>query len=322
MMHATQATKTQRIITMRNPVKMAVLVIAILCSLSLLPLSACSDRDNLDTQNKSFIWKISSEVNSIYLLGSIHVANPEIYPLDSSIEDAFELADNLVVEVDITQIDEMQTLQLIMDYGTYPPSDGLRNHISDDLYAQLVEQLGFYTLLSNFDIYRPWVVVLMQEQLQLQELGYNAEYGIDLYFINKAVESGKDIIELETADFQFELLGSLPDELMILVLEENIENPLTPEDAALLFEAWEDGDAVEMESLLFEALNEEPALAPYYDKMVYERNINMAETIEGFLTDDESYFLVVGAGHLVGDNGLIAILDERGYVTEQLYDHD
>ena len=305
---------------MKNPVKIAVLVIAIL-SLSLLPLSACTDIDN-DTQNKSFIWKISSEASSIYLLGSIHVASPEIYPLDSSIEDAFELADNLVVEVDISQLDEMQTLQLIMDYGTYPPGDGLRNHISDELYAQLVEQLGFYTLMFDFDIFRPWVVVLTQEQLQLQELGYNPQYGIDLYFINKALENGKDIIELETADFQFELLSSFSDELMILMLEENLENPLTQEDLDMLFGAWEDGDAAEMELLLFEALAEEPALAPYYEKMVYERNINMAEIIEGFLTDDETYFVVVGAGHLVGENGLIDILDGRGYVTEQLYDQD
>jgi len=174
----------------------------------------------------------------------------------------------------------------------------------------------------NFDIYRPWVVVMLQEQLQLQELGYDTEYGIDLYFINKAVETGKDIIELETEDFQIELLSAFPDELMILVLEANIENPLTQEDADLLFEAWKDGDAVAMELLLFEALTEEPALAPYYDKMIDERNINMAEIIEWFLTDDESYFVVVGAGHLVGDNGLIAILDGRGYVTEQLYDRD
>jgi uncharacterized protein YbaP (TraB family) len=305
---------------MKNPVKMAVLVIVIL-SLSLLPLSACTDIDN-DTQNKSFIWKISSEVNSIYLLGSIHMASPEIYPLDSSIEEAFELADNLVVEVDISQLDEMQTLQLIMDYGTYPPGDGLRNHISDELYDQLKEQLGFYILMPDFDIFRPWVVVLTQEQLQLQELGYNPQYGIDLYFINKALENGKDIIELETADFQFELLSSFSDELMILMLEENLENPLTQEDLDMLFGAWEDGDAAEMELLLFEALAEEPALAPYYEKMVYERNINMAEIIEGFLTDDETYFVVVGAGHLVGENGLIDILDGRGYVTEQLYDQD
>ena len=306
---------------MRNPVKIAVLVLVI-TSLSLLPLSACGDRDN-DTQNKSFIWKISSEVNSIYILGSIHVANPEIYPLDSSIEDAFELAENLAVEVDITQAGGTQMLQLIIDYGTYPPGEGLRDNIPDDLYAQLEEQFEQLGVgIALLDMYKPWVVAIMQEQLQMEEFGYEAEHGIDLYFINKAAENGKDIIELETADFQVELISSFPDELMILLLEESVENPLTPEDLDMLFEAWEDGDALAMESLLFEALDEEPALAPYYEKMVDERNITMAEMIEEFLSDDETYFVVVGAGHLVGDNGLINILGERGYVTEQLYDRD
>lgn len=304
---------------MKNPAKMAVLVTVILCLLSLLPLSACID----SAPNKSFIWKISSEASSVYLLGSIHMASPELYPLDSSIENAFELADNLVVEVDTTQVDATYTLQLLMDYGTYPQGEGLRDHIPDDLYTQLEEQfeeLGFG--IVTFDIYRPWVVAVMQEELQMQALGYPAEHGIDTYFIDKAAESGKDIIELETAEFQIELISSFPDELMILLLEEGVENPLTEEDAASLFEAWEDGDTVAMEWLLFEALAGEPALEPYYDKMVDERNVNMAEIIEGFLADDETYFVVVGAGHLVGDNGLINILDGRGYVTEQLYDRD
>ena len=305
---------------MKSPGKMAVLVIAILCLLSLLPLSACSD--DSDSQGKSFIWKISSEADSIYLLGSIHVASPDIYPLDSAIEEAFELADKLVVEVDISQVDEMQTLQLIMDYGTYPPGETLQDNISADLYAQLEEQFDFGVAMLDFNIFRPWVVVTLLEQLQLQELGYNPQYGIDLYFINQAADSGQDIIELETADFQIALLSALPDELMILVLESSVENPLTREDGELLFEAWEDGDAAAMELLLFEALEEEPALAPYYDVLIYARNVTMAETIEGFLADDETYFVVVGAGHLVGEDGIIDILAERGYMTEQLYDLD
>ena len=303
---------------MKNPVKMAVVVIVVL-SLSLLPLSACGD----STPNKSFIWKISSEVNSIYILGSIHVANPEIYPLDSSIEDAFELAENLVVEVDITQVSGTQMLQLFIDYGTYPPGESLRDNIPDDLYAQLedqFEQLGASIVM--YDTYRPWVVVMLQEQLQMQALGYEAVYGIDTYFINKATESGKDILSLETVEFQFELLGSLPDELMILLLEEGVENPLTQEDLDMLFQAWEDGDAVEMASLVFEALVEQPALAPYYDKLIDQRNLNMAEVIEEFLADDESYFIVVGSAHLIGDNGITNILAKRGYVIEQLYDRD
>ena len=305
---------------MKSPGKMAVLVIAILCLLSLLPLSACSD--DSDSQGKSFIWKISSEADSIYLLGSIHVASPDIYPLDSAIEDAFELADNLVVEVDISQVDEMQTLQLLMDYGTYPPGETLQDNISADLYAQLEEQFDFGVAMLDFNIFRPWVVVTLLEQLQLQELGYNPQYGIDLYFINQAADSGQDIIELETADFQIALLSALPDELMILVLESSVEDPLTREDAELLFQAWEDGDTAAMELLLFEALDEEPALAPYYDVLIYARNVTMAETIEGLLAEDETYFVVVGAGHLVGEDSIIDILAERGYLTEQLYDLD
>jgi uncharacterized protein YbaP (TraB family) len=307
---------------MKNPAKMAVLVTVILCLL-LLPLAACGAQDNPDTQNKSFIWKISSEVNSIYLLGSIHVASPDIYPLDSAIEDAFALADNLAVEVDIAHMDGTHMLQLMMDYGTYPEGEGLRDHIPADLYAQLNEQFEEFGFgLATFDSYKPWVVVTMQEELQLEELGYDTEYGIDLYFLNQAAESGKDIIELETAEFQIELISAFPDELMILLLEEGVENPLTEEDATSLFEAWEDGDAATMELLLFEALIDEPALEPYYEKMIDERNLTMAEIIEGFLADDETYFVVVGAGHLVGDNGLISILGGRGYVTEQLYNRD
>ena len=83
---------------MKNPVKIAILVVVVLCLSLLLPLSACPD----SAPGKSFIWKVSSETNSIYLLGSIHLATPELYPLDSCIEDAFALADNLVVEVDLS----------------------------------------------------------------------------------------------------------------------------------------------------------------------------------------------------------------------------
>ena len=281
---------------MRNPGKIAILVLVILLSLSLLPLTAC-DGDDPDDPNKSFIWEISSEANSIYLLGSIHVASPDIYPLDSAIENAFELADNLVVEVDITQVDEMYTLQLIMDYGTYPPGETLQAHISADLYTEVAEQFDFGIATLNLDSFRPWVVVTLLEQLQMQELGYNPEHGIDLHFINQAVDSGKDIIELETADFQIALISALPDELMILMLEDLVANPMTREIGDSLFEAWEDGDAAAMETLAFAALDEEPLLEPYYDVLIYARNVTMAETIEGFLADDD---FVVAEKHDAG----------------------
>ncbi|MFC2002993.1 TraB/GumN family protein [Chloroflexota bacterium] len=256
-------------------------------------------------------------------MGSIHVAGPDIYPMDSSIEDAFAQADSLVVEVDITKVDEERSVQLIVEHGLYPQGKTLQNGLPEELYAQLAEQFAqLGSDIATLDMFRPWVVSVILEQLQLEEFGYLPEYGIDLHFLNKAAETDKDIIELETADFQSVLIASFPDELMILLLKENAKNPLSQDEATQLFSVWEDGDSAEMEAILFEALIEEPALTPFYEKMIDERNFNMAEQIEEFFTDDETYFVVVGAGHLVGENGLINILDERGYVIEQLHDSD
>jgi uncharacterized protein YbaP (TraB family) len=134
--------------------------------------------------------------------------------------------------------------------------------------------------------------------------------------------ANKDIIELETLEFQVGLLSSFPDELIIKSLQEELDNIPTQEDVQELFDAWANGDAEKMETLAFEGLADEPELAPYYEKMFDERNFNMAQKIEDFLADDEIYFVVVGAGHLVGENGLINLLSEAGYDVEQLYDSD
>lgn len=276
-----------------------------------------------DTRGKSFLWQISSDMSTVYLLGSIHVASSGIYPLDSTIEDAFKLADYLVVEVNVKEVDEMASTQLLLKYGTYPEGESLQDDLPEELYVQLEEQFAQWHIdMAALDMFRPWVVYLTLEQLQIQELGYASEYGIDVYFTEKAIEADKDIIELETAEFQIELLSSLLDKIIVMLLEEGITEPVTKDDLDMLFEAWENGDAAEVERLVFDSLAEEPALAPFYYKTFDERNVKMAEKIEEFLADEETYFIVVGAGHLVGENGLLNILDEKGYVTEQLYDSD
>ena len=85
-----------------------------------------------DISGKSFIWEISSNVTSVYLMGSVHVAHPDIYPLDSTIENAFEMADNLVVEINVTDVNELHISLLVMKYGKYTKGKGLKDVISED----------------------------------------------------------------------------------------------------------------------------------------------------------------------------------------------
>jgi uncharacterized protein YbaP (TraB family) len=268
---------------------------------------------------RAFVWEVKSDTSTAYLVGSIHVAGTDIYPLDRAIENAFHAADNLAVEIDISKVDALSTGQLMMEYGTYPQGEGLKSNLPEGLYTELGEFFKNYgTDIMLMDMLRPWVISTLIEELQLEALGYSAQQGIDMYFIEKAVEVSKNIFELETAEYQIELLSSFPDEMMILVIEETLENPLTEEIMNDLFDAWENGDAAAIESLVYEDMDKYTEFEGYYDTLYKERNYNMAGEIDGFLADDETYFVVVGAAHLVGEEGLISLLEARGYEITQL----
>ena len=105
---------------------------------------------------------------------------------------------------------------------------------------------------------------------------------------------------------------------MIAIIEDILGNPPTQEDMDRLFNAWESGDTILLESLAFDDISETPVFAPYYERVYTDRNYNMAEKIEGLMLDDQVYFIVIGAAHLVGEEGLLSILEERGYEVNQL----
>jgi uncharacterized protein YbaP (TraB family) len=82
--------------------------------------------------------------------------------------------------------------------------------------------------------------------------------------------------------------------------------------------AWKTGDVKNMESIATKPLAEDKNLSSLYEKLIYERNRNMVLRIEEFLKTKETYFVVVGAGHLVGKKGIIEMLKGKGYHVEQL----
>ncbi|MGD9142831.1 MAG: TraB/GumN family protein [Dehalococcoidia bacterium] len=270
-------------------------------------------------EGKPFIWEISSDSTHVYLLGSVHAARASLYPLAAVIEDAFDEAEYLVVEVNVNDIDETKILELVLEYGTYPAGEGLKDNLPEDLYEKLDEHLAGWSIpLSLLDPYRPWFIVNLIEVTSFENLDYSAEYGIDSHFIDAAIANGLEILELETEEFQIELIANVPDDVMILSIEQYLDDPVTGQDIEELFEIWVTGDAPAMEEFTFEGLIEEPELRPYYEGLLIDRNYNMQEKIEGFLEDDEVYFIVVGAGHLVGDEGLLNLLEKAGYAVEQL----
>lgn len=301
-------------------------MIFLVASLSLLG-TGCSCQNQVTTgsppttaiKGKLFIWKVSSGTTHVYLLGSVHLASPNLYPLDSVIENAFASADNLAVEVNTSNISQDTVNQFVMEYGAYPLGDGFKQNVPEDTYKQLEKQFKAYSVnLTQLDNFKPWVIYTVISQVIFEDLGYKSEYGIDNYFLDKAEKNGKNILELETTEYQLSIMSSIPDEISLKMMQYDVGNPETDNYLQGLFDAWLDGDTAKMEAFVFEALYVEPGLAPYYEIAYEQRNKQMVPKIEEFLAGDEVCFVVVGARHMVGENGLINLLQNKGYVIEQL----
>lgn len=269
---------------------------------------------------KLFLWRLSSDKSTVYLLGSIHLVPASFYPLPAGVESAFTNAGVLVVEVDESKLDKKRLRALTISRGFYGRGDGLKKHISAATLAELKKYLkrthSSGLLLNKM---RPWLVSAMVPISQLSKLGYDPRLGIDQHFINKARSLKKSIEELETAEFQLDLLSRLSDEMQDkLLLYSLLDAENAGKDADILLKAWLSGDPEAMLDLLERDDREHPDLKPILETLIYRRNATMAEQIEKLMKTPSTYFVVVGALHLIGDRGIIKLFQDRGYTVEQV----
>ncbi len=269
---------------------------------------------------KDFLWKIALKGNALYLLGSTHVANETLYPLSGTIERAFESSDCLVVEADIGSGGSIEgLLKMVGTEGMLPENQSLADLVSTDLYRRLdseMKSLGLSAAMVS--TMRPWLAALTVTQFRMLRLGYRPDLGVDLYFLKKA-KGQKPILELESVDFQVKMLSSFTMPLQVMFLEDSLEDvSAVKENTSALFAFWKSGDAAGMEKLLFHNIARKPELKQLYVKMLDERNVTMAKKLEEYLRQGKRCFVVVGVGHLLGDNGLLKIMKRKGYVVSQL----
>jgi uncharacterized protein len=269
-------------------------------------------------QSHNFLWKVKSETNTVYILGSLHFMKKEAYPLDRRIEDAFNASDILVVEANINDIAGID-IQKLLDTAFYVGDDTLANHVSADTFALVkkeYEKLGIPLLLVTRQ--KPWFLALTITSFELAKLGFDPNYGIEMHFTSKA-SGKKKIEELESFEYQINLLSGFSDheqEMFLLSALKDVQSFETEADR--LLNAWKTGDTKRLESIAMKNVSDDGRLSSVYEKLIYQRNRNMTSKIEAFLKKKETCFVIVGAGHLVGDKGIIGLLNSKGYTIEQI----
>jgi len=165
-------------------------------------------------------------------------------------------------------------------------------------------------------IFKPWVVSMMVEVMPaMKGGGMKPELGIDEYFLQKAKADHKRVAEVESLDFQVNLLSSMPESEQIKQLASALgTQPAGAQTIGSIEKEWIQGDAEGIEKAMQTGVGD----AYMTKKIVDDRNPHMADVAERFLKYNKTCLFVVGAGHLVGPTGIVELLKKRGYSVEQV----
>ncbi len=262
------------------------------------------------------LWELRGKHNTVYLLGSIHVLRPDDYPLAPAVLNAYTNSKSLVMEINLDEIDSDQLSAEMLSSAMLPDGKTLPDILGPKRYSHaetLAHQLGVD--LATFDQFAPWFAAEAISQLQLAQLGFDAQSGVEMYFLGLARKDGKSIAGLETVHDQIALFQALSMDQQAQYLVSSLEQAHDlPKEVADMVHAWQRGDTTWFEGEMASELGNDPAL---YQSVLAARNRKWIPKIEALLDDDKNYLVIVGTGHLIGHNSVIDLLKKDGIGATQ-----
>ncbi len=265
-----------------------------------------------------FMWKVEGPGgSSAYLLGSLHVLTADSYPLHATINKAFAESKTLVEEVDIDEMSDPMMMMAALSKAMLTDGRTLDQVIAPELFAEVkarAEKAGLP--MMAIQRMKPWLVAITLMAPTLQAAGFKPELGIDRHFFDRAKDSGMKRQALETMAFQIDQFDTLPPKLQEALLKSTIDDLDTQVSGVKdMAQAWTFGNVAAIEKLTLASLQEAPEL---YQRLLVERNLNWIPHVEACIKNNSGCFVVVGAAHLVGPDGLPTLLAKKGYkVTQQ-----
>jgi uncharacterized protein YbaP (TraB family) len=265
------------------------------------------------------MWMAEGTSNRVYLLGSVHLLRAQDHPLPQVIDNVYDDAETLYMELDMDDLDPLLMQSTINRLGMLDDGTSLRDVMGDDLYAEAM------TVATELDIplemlerTEPWFAAITIEQLALARIGFNPSYGVEMHLLQKATRDGKAILGFESVEQQLAYLDGLSlDAQRELLMQTLTESATIREIMDDLILAWRSGDIDYLEQTLLEDVSGYPEL---YDTIVANRNRLWVDTIDELLQQGEDYLVVVGALHLVGKDGLPQLLEQRGVRILQMHE--
>jgi len=263
------------------------------------------------------VWKVSKGDSRIYLGGTLHILSKSNYPLPAEFDKAYDASDLVVFETDIAALSNPDTMQQMNKKMVFADGSTIHDHLSPKTISAIEAHLVLRGIsLNQFETLKPSMLSVTLTLIELQILGIDAQ-GVDAYYSQKAVADNKEQLKLETVEEQFNFIVNMgaddPDKMLEYTLLD-IANLETTMDK--LVNAWREGNPEGLNDQLVEVLaTDYPTI---YRDLVVNRNTNWLPQLVQYFESDEIEFVMVGAAHLVGEFGLLKLLEADGYTIEQL----
>lgn len=266
--------------------------------------------------SQSSVWTIEGNGTKIYIGGSIHLLREQDYPLPVQYENAFNQSDILVLETDINPENLKESRSNLMGYTLYPNSKSLKTELNENVYTKLDSAFNSVGLtLERMIGLKPVMSVLTLTRVELLKLGVSVA-GVDKYFYDKAQKQEKNVLFLEDIEYQVKLVSEFgeedEDEYVLYSID---ELDYYKNHYIEAIENWKTGDTTLFYNQSIEYKNLFPVL---YNKLLLTRNNNWIPHLESYMQTPEVEFVLVGAGHLYGPDGILKKMKDKGYKIEQL----
>jgi hypothetical protein len=263
------------------------------------------------------LWELEGTDGHVMLMGSVHFLRASDYPLPAELDAAYAAADALIMEIDMDDLDPMTAQALLTTMGSNPNGATLQEILGKSDYtkaSQLAEELGIP--LALFESFKPWFAALSITQLRMIQLGFDPTWGIETQITERAKAEGKPITGLETLEEQLSFMNDLDSETQQLFLLQSLEDATeVQKEVQSMVTAWRSGDTETLEHLLVEGLQEIPVL---FDALLTQRNQNWVPQIIELSQQPGNHLIIVGAMHLVGEDSVLRMLEDRGIGSRQL----
>jgi len=284
-----------------------------LCAVAAVPMWAAAASSN----GAGLVYQVEGPNGRFYLAGSMHLLHAERASLPAPLERAYRNSASIVMEIDTDDGDAQDAGARLLEAAQLAPDASLQALLGEARWNTVrtaLAEAGFDA--ERASRFEPWGLALLLTQAGFARQGYTSAAGVEQQLTERARRDGKPISGLETAAMQIALLDGLDmnvqRQMLDLTLEEVQEMPQMLDE---LEDAWRAGDLQRLEALLLEGYRQMPEL---YTALLVERNRRWVSQIRAWPTTSPPRLVLVGALHLVGEQGLPALLQRAGYTVQRL----